>query len=131
MELLDASAIINLLANKETTRVVDGAIIDLTVYELGNIVWKWAKRGKVEKSAAKEILSDIIKLVENAKRFSIHDGYIDILDIALENNLTFYDAAYLHLAIQQDLKLVTSDKELYQVARKLLNKKAEYIKPIE
>ncbi|MGQ4891218.1 MAG: type II toxin-antitoxin system VapC family toxin [Candidatus Njordarchaeia archaeon] len=131
MELLDASAIINLLAKKEFTRVVEGAVIDLTMYELGNIVWKWVKRGKADKSVAGDILSDIMKLVGKAKCYSVHNSYLNILDIALENDLTFYDASYLHLAIQHNLKLITSDKKLYEVARKLLSNKAEYIKPIE
>ena len=40
------------------------------------------------------------------------DSIADVLAIAIERNLTFYDASYAHIAEKQNLKLVTQDTDL-------------------
>jgi predicted nucleic acid-binding protein len=40
------------------------------------------------------------------------DSIADVLAIAIDRNLTFYDASYAHIAEKQSLKLVTQDRDL-------------------
>ncbi|MBI4065124.1 type II toxin-antitoxin system VapC family toxin [Candidatus Gottesmanbacteria bacterium] len=63
---------------------------------------------KIEELAGKFIKLNI-QIEEN--------DYLGTLKTALSYNLTFYDAAYLHLAQVQDLPLLTLDKQLKKVSR--------------
>ncbi|NLE06820.1 MAG: type II toxin-antitoxin system VapC family toxin [Crenarchaeota archaeon] len=40
------------------------------------------------------------------------DSLADVLAIAIERNLTFYDASYAYIAEKQNVKLVTQDTDL-------------------
>lgn len=40
------------------------------------------------------------------------------LKIVQRENLTFYDAAYISVAIENNLTLITDDEKLYKAARK-------------
>jgi len=42
-----------------------------------------------------------------------------IIALALEHQITTYDASYLELSMRLGLSLATKDKKLYQVANKL------------
>jgi len=77
-------------------------------YELANIAWKKAKKhpGKAKVVAAElhAALGLDIKFVEVD-----HD---EVLDVALEKDLTVYDAAYLWLARSLNVPLATLDRKL-------------------
>ncbi len=84
------------------------AVSSLTEYELGNVLWKEAKNKRIDYDAAaqnfSEALSELTKMSIN--------GIGDVLKIAIERNLTFYDASYVYIAEKEGLKLVTEDTEL-------------------
>ena len=84
------------------------AISSLTEYELGNVLWKEAKKKKIDFSEAAQIFSETLS---ELKKININ-GIGDILTMALERNLTFYDASYAFNAEKEGLKLVTEDTEL-------------------
>ena len=42
----------------------------------------------------------------------------EILKIAVKENITFYDATYLYMAMKNSLTLVTDDEKLYITAKK-------------
>ena len=48
----------------------------------------------------------------------------EILKIAVKENITFYDATYLYMAMKNSLTLVTDDEKLYITAN-------EYVKAIK
>jgi predicted nucleic acid-binding protein len=50
--------------------------------------------------------------LKELKRLSIDNEITEILQIAIENNLTFYDASYIYLARKYRLKIVTQDQDL-------------------
>jgi len=83
-------------------------ILDLTKYEIGNAV-------RYDRS-----VKDPIKLVGYWEELlsEIREETIDdmksVQGIALEKNLTFYDAAYVHMAVRSESKLVTSDSGILQ-----------------
>jgi predicted nucleic acid-binding protein len=45
-------------------------------------------------------------------RKSSIDSFVSVLAIAIDRNLTFYDASYAYLAEKEDIKLVTEDVDL-------------------
>jgi predicted nucleic acid-binding protein len=50
--------------------------------------------------------------LKELKRLSIDNEITEILQIAIKNNLTFYDASYIYLARKYRLKIVTQDQDL-------------------
>lgn len=85
-------------------------ILDLTKYEIGNVIWKEFKKNKIKDLLTvlqlfKEILSDINEL-------SINKDLDEVEKISIENNMTFYDASYIYIARKHRLKIVTEDKDL-------------------
>jgi len=111
--LLDASAIYPLLLSLGE-RFVDYAdkfsILDLTIYEVGNTLVKEFRRGRISNlRAAVELFNEVFNYVYTVR------GEIDIskvAELALSENLTFYDAAYLYTARKLGVKLVTENKDL-------------------
>lgn len=111
--LVDASALYPLLLRlrEDLLRYADlFAILDLTVYEVGNAIWREHRRGRIRDVGVvarlfQEILSTMPRLGLNA-------GISDVLALAINENLTFYDASYLYTARTRKLKLVTEDRDL-------------------
>jgi len=51
-------------------------------------------------------------VVGSIEKLSINEEVCRVQEIAIENNLTFYDAAYIYVTRKNKLKLVTEDKVL-------------------
>jgi len=111
--LLDASALYPLIL-----RLREGllsykdrfAVLDLTVYEVGNALWKASRRGAVKRLApVAEMFEEVLKGLE---RLSIGSRIYEVLDVAAKNGMTFYDASYVYVARREGLRLVTEDPEL-------------------
>lgn len=95
-------------AHIEGETLVAPTLID---YELVNTA---AKKIRRQPNRQTELLAS----VELARRFAITRVPVspfDALPLALETGLSGYDAAYLWLAISQDLELVTLDHKLARV----------------
>jgi predicted nucleic acid-binding protein len=84
------------------------AASSLTEYELGNVLWKEAKKKKINYKDAARIFSGAMS---EFKKIS-SDGLEEILTLALERDLTFYDASYAYVAEKDSLILVTEDLAL-------------------
>jgi len=125
--LLDASVLIPLLLNYgEKLLGITGEIslylMDLTIYEVGDSLWKLVFLLKVIslKDAIEiiEVLEDLVK-----KRF-IRAVYFTelnlpkIVKLAIAEGLTFYDSSYIAAAEKLSSTLVTEDKELRKKAKK-------------
>jgi predicted nucleic acid-binding protein len=80
----------------------------LTELEIGNTLWKEAKDGRIDYKLAAKTFSDTLS---ELKKISA-SGISDVLKIAIERNLTFYDATYACIAEKEGLLLVTEDMEL-------------------
>ena len=103
--LLDTSAVLWFLKKGEDIR--KHFILDLTLYEVGNVLWKRKMGGEV------------LELVSKAR--IIYPGQEDLLgifNIAKSERLTFYDASYVYFASKYGFILATADRELSKVARK-------------
>ncbi len=123
-KLYDASAIILLTKNhpqEAPTLLKQGHLLDLTLYELGNTIWKISKLyNKPDKGIAHESLELVYHLIALMNKHEIKNRqtYTAIMDNAFQYNLTYYDSAYLTTAQQHKLTLVTEDKQLEKAARK-------------
>jgi len=125
--LLDASALYPLVLRLRENLLGYSSlfvVLDLTVYEVGNVIWKEYLRGKIRDPVVvanlfQEIFNIIPVLRLNA---NIHE----VLGLAINENLTFYDASYLYMARIHGAKLVTEDRDLQRFpesisVRQLLN----------
>ena len=85
----------------------------LWAYEIRNIVLKGIRRGRVTPTVARPLLSALSQL----RLRPMETRFDSTLDTAMKFSLSFYDAAYLDLAIQESLPLATLDKGLREAAR--------------
>ncbi len=84
------------------------AVSSLTEYEIGNTLWKESKGKRIDYTSAAHTFSEALS---ELKKIGIN-GMDDVLKIAMERNLTFYDASYACIAEKEGLLLVTEDMEL-------------------
>jgi predicted nucleic acid-binding protein len=112
--LLDASALYPLvlkLRDKLLDYLALMAVLDLTVYEVGNVIWKESRGGRVR--APKALATAFAEVLRGVKVVRVEDrAMADVLELALAEEITFYDAAYLYAARKLGLKLVTEDSDL-------------------
>ncbi len=108
--LLDASALYGLVAHyrRWIGHREKLAILHLTVYEVGNALWKEARAGRLPWREAAGALSRVLSSLK-----TMDDPPLEkILEVAVERDLTFYDASYAYVAETLSLSLVTQDREL-------------------
>jgi predicted nucleic acid-binding protein len=93
----------------------DRAIVPLHWwFEIRNVCLLGERRSRATEAQTDEFLGEL-------PRFAIDlDGLPDqraVVDLARRHRLTFYDAAYLELALREGIPLATLDKELVTAAR--------------
>ena len=121
MKVIDSSALIKYLTKEdnweETKSYIRGAkTIALALTETGNALWKKVKKGELSLNDAREILINS-KLITNIVD---HSGYLEkSLEIAVENNIAFYDSIFITMAKEEKSDLITCDKVQAEAARKL------------
>ena len=96
--LFDASAIINLCRKGEIEKL-EGYTSNLAFYEIGNAIWKHVyqrKKLSIEEGIkALDVLNAVLKDLEKLDIFEPEE----VLKLAVNEGLTFYDASYLYLAV--------------------------------
>jgi len=117
MMLIDASSIqtaLRTLKAEAAPLLKDQTILDLTIYELGNIIWKETK----EKDEANERAKALEKIITIMQIHRIDPNDITpITQNATRHRLTFYDSAYLTMAQKTNTTLVTEDQQLLNAAQ--------------
>lgn len=94
--------------------------MDLTRYELGNMIWKQcALEGLISPEEATSKAKDMARILRITKSEKIEssEDFAGAMRLATGLKLTFYDASYLHIAKSRGLTLVTEDKELAEKAK--------------
>ena len=113
--LLDASALLNIvrrLGERSLKILKENYILTLTIYEVGNALWKETKLlKKLTVDEAEEIMKAVIALTKFMQIVEPEDP-IEILRISNRIEATFYDTAYVVVALRRDLTLVTDDEKL-------------------
>jgi len=121
--LLDSSAIAVILKRlrERSVEILEGQFtLDLTRYELGNVIWKECAFGDlISPDKAVERVGDIARILEITKNESIRssEDLRGVMKLATELKITFYDASYLHTAKSKEAILVTEDRELSDKAK--------------
>jgi len=83
--------------------------VDLLPFEVANALWRAATRGRIDISLA-------LEAIEQFEKFDIaylKVGLEGLVKLAYEYGRTAYDAAYLALALQLGIPLLTADKRLF------------------
>ncbi len=122
--VLDASAIIPLAMNDEDAAFSlavlaalasdQGIAPSLFWYEVRNVLAISERRSRITAEAADDFLAELEKLpIQLAPPNSTRE----VMQVARQYQLTFYDAAYLELAIRSQATMATQDGRLSQAAQ--------------
>lgn len=115
--IFDTSSLVKLLTEGEVDRLFDERILDLTFYEAGNVFWKMHNlQGRIERDELNELIS-LLDRMEKEMEITRPDRE-KVMETAVENEITFYDASYLTAAGEAGETLVTEDSELTEAAEK-------------
>jgi len=110
--VIDASALYPMLLRLDSSSFVQLLhrirVLDLTKYEIGNA----ARYDRNLQSATKmmELWGELLDSIGEERITSL----TEVQKIAVKHSITFYDAAYVQVAITFGTKLVTMDKEILQ-----------------
>ena len=125
--LLDASVLVPLLLDYGE-KLLDVSVkvslytMDLTVYEVGNSLWRLANLLKaIDLEDAVEIMEVLTELTRKSFLGIIRFSELDIsriLKLTVIEGLTFYDSSYIVAAEKLNVTLATEDEELGVKARK-------------
>ncbi len=111
--LVDASALYPLVVQLRE-RILDYidslVVLDLTVYEVGNVVWKEARRGRITDPEAVARLFEAV--FSEMRIIGVKDSVVGVVRLAFRGGLIFYDASYLYAARLHGLRLVTEGEDL-------------------
>jgi len=115
--LFDSSAIFRAIKENKIDLLIENYTVELTRYELGNIVWKdYFLQAKISKDEAKMILKTIKHTLTLLEVIPIESNEEEILETAIQLKTTFYDASYVHIARLKELQLITEDLHLIKKA---------------
>ena len=121
--LFDASSIL-LLVKKSRSKspdiLLNGSTISLVYYEVGNALWRECTLlQRITLKEAGKLLESIFALIQAMDVAVLDDEKLGgvILNMAGEQNITFYDAAYLAEAQRSNRTLVTDDEKLADAAK--------------
>jgi predicted nucleic acid-binding protein len=85
------------------------AVSSLTEYEVGNVLWRENQQKKLKNP--RRVATIFSEAIAPLRKLEL-DSIADVLAVAIERNLTFYDASYAYIAEKHNLKLVTQDTDL-------------------
>ena len=121
--VLDSSAIaliLKKLGGESIEVLEESTTLGLAAYELGNILWKeYTLRRLIGLEEAVRRAEQIAKILEVIQLENIKSAeeFKEVMKLAAQLDLTFYDASYLYLAKKTGMPLVTEDKELLEKAK--------------
>ena len=107
--LIDTSALYPILISGVPFNVDECAVSSLTEYEIGNVLWRENLQKKLKNP--RRIAMIFSEAIRPLRKMEI-DSIADVLAIAMERNLPFYDASYAYIAEKQNIRLVTQDTDL-------------------
>jgi predicted nucleic acid-binding protein len=111
--LFDSSAIFRAIKENKIEPLSGNYTIELARYELGNILWKdSALQAKISEQESKTMMHVIKQTLNLMNIIEVAGNEEEILGTAIQFKITFYDAAYTHLAKEKGLFLITEDIRL-------------------
>jgi predicted nucleic acid-binding protein len=116
--LIDTSALYPLLISGIPFNAEESAVSSLTEYEIGNVLWLENQQKKLKDPA--RIAAIFSEALTPLRKFEV-DSIANVLEVAIERRLTFYDASYAYLAEKENLKLVTADTDLLKKCKSAIS----------
>jgi predicted nucleic acid-binding protein len=107
--LIDTSALYPILISGVAFNAEECAVSSLTEYEIGNVLWRENQQKKLKDP--KRVATIFSEAIRPLRKMEI-DSIANVLAVAIERRLTFYDAAYAYLAEKENMRLVTQDTDL-------------------
>lgn len=107
--LIDTSALYPILSSGIPFNADECAVSSLTEYEIGNVLWRENQQKKLRDP--RRVATIFSEAIRPLRKIGI-DSIANVLAIAIEMNLTFYDASYVYIAEKQNMRLVTQDADL-------------------
>jgi predicted nucleic acid-binding protein len=107
--LIDTSALYPILVSGVAFSAEDCAVGSLTEYEIGNVLWRENQKKKLKDP--NRVAAIFAEALRPLRKLEI-DSLPNILAVAIERHLTFYDASYAYLAEKEKMQLVTADADL-------------------
>ena len=107
--LIDTSALYPILISGKLFNAEECAVSSLTEYEIGNVLWRENQQKKLKNPA--RIATIFSEALAPLRKLEV-DSLANVLEIAIERHLTYYDASYAYLAEKLNLKIVTGDNDL-------------------
>lgn len=117
--LLDASTVVKLLLDGKDDRMFGHAILELTVFEVTNTLYRIAAHEeRLTREDATLLIEQLADLCEELEILSLQDagGIVHIYETAWATSLTVYDAAYVGATEATDRVLVTVDGGIHDHA---------------
>lgn len=112
------------LAQKLREKDPDWRTVSLCLHETLNVLATYLRRGLLSHSQARELLARTERFVEIAQSPLKMEA---VLDIAVQHNLSGYDAQYIALARELGAPLITEDRKLRDASRGLAISMQEFV----
>lgn len=95
--------------------------LDLAIAECLNAIWKHSNLHKdLTAEDARAAVLDLKEVYDHLLTFTARELAEDAFDIALNHNVTAYDALYIAAARKTDATLYTADRKLHEKATKII-----------
>jgi predicted nucleic acid-binding protein len=107
--LIDTSALYPILVSGVPFNAEECAVSSLTEYEIGNALWRENQQKKLKDPT--RIATIFSEAIRPLRKMEI-DSLANVLAVAIERHLTFYDASYAYMAEKENMRLVTQDADL-------------------
>lgn len=117
MKVFDSSAIYKAITLPDLAVLAGVYTVPLALYELGNAV---LTNSTVHKKYSFHEAQELLKICKKAldgMKLIVPNDLPYVYQIATRYNLSFYDAAYVCLAKELNISLITLDKKLQNKAR--------------
>lgn len=111
--LFDSSAIFRAIKENKIEALSGNFTLELARYELGNILWKehtlHATLSEQEAKALAKTINHTLTIMDTIETAGYEE---EILETAINQKITYYDASYAYLAKTKQLTLITEDIRL-------------------
>ena len=111
--VFDASSIFEAMLHGKVRVLSGNYTVDLARYELGNVLWKRrVLLGDLSEEKCVRLVNLVKRVLGLMKVVDVECREREVLQLAGELGITFYDASYVHASYTMNLPLVTEDDAL-------------------
>ncbi|MFP3132438.1 MAG: type II toxin-antitoxin system VapC family toxin [Candidatus Nanopusillus sp.] len=114
---MDTSTLINISSRfykkdlNFINELIEESIFCLIFYGVGSYLRNYKEIKKVSNNEIKEMIELFNYIIEKSNIKEVRLNY-EVFDLAIKENLSYYDAVYLYLAKKYNLILISDDKDL-------------------